>query len=389
MKSALSGARDSFLLVTLDGFSLRRRSDGATDWLDVRLGEKCCALVAFLATMPTPVPRQTICELLWPGGDDGKARNSLRQALFRVRRVLGDRSVLETSQGVVLAPGVVEIDLLRALEGAADAAVAVRLGPALADAFGHTTRPIGRAFDEWRSRVRAQLTRGEFTTVSRGREVDGLVGGVGSLSDGQAGQPAQQRLAQLYRLSSHGIPLTVWVTGRPESALRRAVDGFASECRIQGACIAAVTRRPGAGYARDALERDLAEAIWPLPGAAGIKPEHHLVLNRMTQGFSVDAAVLRAATLDLIAAVAENAPLVITLGNPGRYSLAALSSLVSELAALRYRAVLLVVAEHSGVRPVHPLCIEVPFAGSPLGDVSRLPDVERGKGDGAGVRSQN
>lgn len=385
MTTALSSTRESFLLVTLDGFSLRRRPPGATEWLDVRLGEKCCALVAFLAMRATPVPRQMICDLLWQGPDGGKARNSLRQALFRIRRVLGDRSVLETSQGVMLARGVVEIDLLRALEGTADAAAAAQLGPSLADAFGHTARPIGIAFDEWRSHVRAQLTRGEFMAISRVLEIDGI-GGAGVLSGGQADQPSQQRLAQLYRLSSHGIPVTVWVSGRPESELRRAVNEFASDCRIQGGSVAAVARRPGVGYVRHALERDLAEAIWPLPGAAGIKPDHHLVLDRVTQGFPVDTALLRTATLDLIAAVAENAPLVITLGNPGRYSLGALSSLVSDLAALRDRAVMLVVAEHSGVRPVHSLCIEVPLTGSSLGEMARLPDGERRGPDTLGTR---
>jgi hypothetical protein len=71
------------------------------------------------------------------------------------------------------------------------------------------------------------------------------------LSNGAGSEPpARQRLEQLYRLSSHGIPVTVWATGRPESELRQSVDSFAESCRALGACVAAVHRRPGVGYAR-------------------------------------------------------------------------------------------------------------------------------------------
>jgi hypothetical protein len=216
-------------------------------------------------------------------------------------------------------------------------------------------------FDDWRARVRRQLVQGKHRAVLP-MHLDQTLESARGLSDGAGSEPpARQRLEQLYRLSSHGIPVTVWATGRPESELRQSVDSFAESCRAQGACVAAVHRRPGVGYVRSALERDLAEVLWPLPGAAGIKPEHHAALDRVAKGMSVEHGLLRSATLDLIAAVAENAPLVITMGDPGRYSLGALSTLVTDLAALRDRAVLLLVAEHSGVRPVHSLCIEVPL----------------------------
>jgi hypothetical protein len=366
MTTAPNGVRESFLLVTLDGFSLRRRSpaDGL-EWVDSGLGEKSCVLLAFLAMVHTPVPRQLLCDLLWDTADGGRARNSLRQSLFRIRRVIGDRSIFETTEGVLLARGVVAVDLLRAIEGAAGASALGDTGPQLAEAFGHTTRPIGSVFDDWRARVRRQLSKGEHRAVLP-MHLDETGGAARSvLGASGAEQTARQRLDQLFRLSSHGIPVTVWFTGRPESELRQSVEEFAQACRTQGACVASVHRRPGVGYARSALERDLAEVIWPLPGAAGIKPEHHAALDRVSKGLSVEHGLLRSATLDLIAAVAENAPLLITLGDPGRYSLGALSTLVNDLAALRDRAVMLVVAEHSGVRPVHSLCIEVPLTGAP------------------------
>lgn len=367
MTTAPAGVRESFLLVTLDGFSLRRRSpaDGV-EWVESGLGEKSCVLLAFLAMVHTPVPRQLLCDLLWEGADGVRARNSLRQSLFRIRRVIGDRGIFETAEGVLLARGVIAVDLLRAIEGANGSSALGDMGPQLAKAFGHTSRPIGTVFDDWCGRVRRQLSNGEHRAVLP-MHLDETSGAAHHVfGAAEAEQTARQRLEQLYRLSSHGIPVTVWLTGRPESALRHSVDEFAKAVRTHGACVASVHRRAGVGYARSALERDLAEVIWPLPGAAGIKPEHHAALDRVARGFSVEHGLLRSAVLDLIAAVAENAPLVITMGDPGRYSLGALTSLVSDLAALRDRAVMLLMAEHSGMRPVHSLCIEVPLTGASL-----------------------
>jgi hypothetical protein len=365
MTTAPNGVRESFLLVTLDGFSLRRRSpaDGV-EWVDSGLGEKSCVLLAFLALVHTPVPRHLLCDLLWEEADGGRARNSLRQSLFRIRRVVGERAIFETPEGVLLGRGVIAVDLLRAIEGQNGTVPLAEVSAQLAESFGHTTRPIGTVFEDWRGRVRRQLIQGEHRAVLPMHLDETLASTRGVFSSGGTEPPARQRLEQLYRLSSHGIPVSVWFTGRPESDLRQAVDSFGQACRAQGACVASVHRRPGVGYSRSALERDLAEVIWPLPGAAGIKPEHHLTLDRVMKGMSVEHGILRSAILDLVTAVAENAPLVITMGDPGRYSLGALSSLVSDLAALRDRAVMLLVAEHSGVRPVHSLCIEVPLAGT-------------------------
>jgi len=365
MTNAPNGVRESFLLVTLEGFSLRRRSpaDGV-EWVDSGLGEKSCVLLAFLALVHTPVPRQLLCDLLWHEAEGGRARNSLRQSLFRIRRIIGELAIFETPEGVLLGRGMIAVDLLRAIEGADSAAALAEVGPQLAESFGHTTRPIGSVFDDWRARVRRQLVQGKHRAVLP-MHLDQTLESARGVSHAAGGEPpARQRLEQLYRLSSHGIPVTVWATGRPESELRQSVDSFAESCRALGACVATVHRRPGVGYARSALERDLAEVLWPLPGAAGIKPEHHAALDRVSKGMSVEHGLLRGATLDLIAAVAENAPLVITMGDPGRYSLGALSTLVTDLSALRDRAVLLLVAEHSGVRPVHSLCIEVPLTGA-------------------------
>ncbi len=52
-----------------------------------------------------PTARAQLAGLLWPGGDDAKARANLRQTLARLRRAAGD--VLAEEDGVLrLAPGV-------------------------------------------------------------------------------------------------------------------------------------------------------------------------------------------------------------------------------------------------------------------------------------------
>ncbi len=359
MNNATSAGTAPFLLVTLDGFALRRRDSHSGEYLDARLGEKPSILLAFLALVHAAVPRALLCDLLWTGRDGSRARNSLRQAIFRIRRVLGDHAIAESALGVVLAPGLIEIDLIRALQGA-PAEEREAAGSRLTADFGRVVRPVGRSFNDWRSRVRRQLAKGELhSAMLRGASSTAPEPAESSVGSSSRTELTSHRLAQLFRLSLQGIPLVVWAMGRPEAEVRRGVEEFAASCQAQGASLAAVPRRVGAGYVRFALERELAEVLWPLPGAAGIKPDLHDALVRLQRGIAVESQLLRDAIVDLIAAISENGPLVITLGDPGRYSLGALTALIAELTALRDRPVLLVVAEHSGVRPVHSSCIEV------------------------------
>lgn len=351
--------RDPFLLVTLDGLALRQRVEGSHEWRDTALAEKGCILLAFLALVSAAVPRRLLCDLLWEGAEGEKARNSLRQTIFRIRRVIGVDSIVETPSGLLLAPGVIEVDVVRAMEGLRGTSDSADRARQIAELFGTTLRPAGQSFEDWRARVRRQLSNGDHhvTSAFTAKSEVSAMGGSGQLE-----QSARRRLSQLFRLSQQGIPLTIWATGRPEVELRSAVHEFAAACRDKGAIVAAVSRRAGVGYARFALENELAEVLWPLPGAAGITPDHRDALDALSTGGTVAPGLIREAILDLIAAVAENQPLVMTLGDPGRYSLGALSSLVEDLAGLRDRSVMLVIAEHSGVRPVHTLCIEVPVS---------------------------
>ena len=86
--------------VTLDGLPL---NGFATD--------KVRALLAYLAVeSETPQRREALAAMLWPDRPERVARTNLRQALYRLRRALGDRQatlphLLVTAKDVQLHPG--------------------------------------------------------------------------------------------------------------------------------------------------------------------------------------------------------------------------------------------------------------------------------------------
>lgn len=68
------------------------------------LERKDAALLALLA-LDGPLPRARAAALLWPDADDERARNSLRQRLFRLRRAAG-QDVVVAAAALALASGV-------------------------------------------------------------------------------------------------------------------------------------------------------------------------------------------------------------------------------------------------------------------------------------------
>ena len=75
-----------------------------TDGVLVALERKDAALLALLA-IEGPISRQGAAALLWPDAEPAKARNSLRQRLFRLRRAAG-ADVIEEASALALAAGV-------------------------------------------------------------------------------------------------------------------------------------------------------------------------------------------------------------------------------------------------------------------------------------------
>ncbi|HEX7335587.1 MAG TPA: AAA family ATPase [Gemmatimonadales bacterium] len=71
------------------------------------------ALLAYLATRsPRPLSRNDLADLFWRERDRGRARQSLRQILLELKRIVGAGLVAETER-VVLTPGAVDFDVTR------------------------------------------------------------------------------------------------------------------------------------------------------------------------------------------------------------------------------------------------------------------------------------
>ena len=129
-------APSKFRLSLLGRFELTGR-DGPVELPS----KKLAGLLAYLAcTAPQPQPREKLAALLWGSHFDTQARQNLRQALFRLRRVLGQDVLHSDEEEVSLAPGAIDCDAARleALirEGSRDslaAAANLYKGPPLAD----------------------------------------------------------------------------------------------------------------------------------------------------------------------------------------------------------------------------------------------------------------
>src|SRR5262245_19012814 len=76
--------------------------------------KKLAGLLAFLAcTAPQAQGRDKLMTLLWGSHFDAQARQNLRQALFRLRRVLGEDALISSGESVSLQPGVIACDVPR------------------------------------------------------------------------------------------------------------------------------------------------------------------------------------------------------------------------------------------------------------------------------------
>jgi DNA-binding SARP family transcriptional activator len=106
----------SFQLSLLGRFELR----GPEGPIDVT-SKKLAALLAFLTcTAPQPHSREKLMALLWGSHFNAQARQNLRQALTRLRRVLGEKALISSGESVSLRPGVIACDVARLEASLAD-----------------------------------------------------------------------------------------------------------------------------------------------------------------------------------------------------------------------------------------------------------------------------
>lgn len=163
-----------FRLTTFGELALRR-ADGA---LVVGPARKPLALLALVAAHhPAGIERARAAELLWPEPDPERARHTLAQSLYALRRACG-RAPLVLGEALLrldaasIAADVVEF---RAALADEDAEAALLLQPA--PFLEGLVFPGCVAFDAWASRARA-LARAELVDVARAaaRRVTGASG---------------------------------------------------------------------------------------------------------------------------------------------------------------------------------------------------------------------
>ncbi|MDQ6888265.1 MAG: hypothetical protein M3068_13395, partial [Gemmatimonadota bacterium] len=146
-------------LRTLGGLDLRS-SDGR-DLGAVLAQPKRCALLAYLA-IATPdgfSRRDTVVALFWPGLDSTHARAALRQALYFLRRELGDEAIIARGEDEVGVDGGVircdAVEFARALARADPAAALAEYAGDLLDGFFVTD--AAPELDDWIARERRAL----------------------------------------------------------------------------------------------------------------------------------------------------------------------------------------------------------------------------------------
>jgi DNA-binding SARP family transcriptional activator len=105
----MKGSAPKFRLLLLARFELSG-PDGPVDLPN----RKLAGLLAYLAcTAPVPQSREKLASLLWGSHFETQAQQNLRQALFRLRRVLGADALVSDADQVRIAAGAIDCDVSR------------------------------------------------------------------------------------------------------------------------------------------------------------------------------------------------------------------------------------------------------------------------------------
>ena len=124
----------------------------------IAIGDKPCALLVLLASAGTGgLPRKSCRELLWEGSSESNGSNSLRQAVFRLRRALGPEALEDVGGRLFLRlPLTVDLAEVEALlhEGALQEALERTAGP-----IGESLDLAGSSLRAWVSDLRGRIER--------------------------------------------------------------------------------------------------------------------------------------------------------------------------------------------------------------------------------------
>lgn len=353
-----AAAYPRFTLRTLGPLGLSAQVHPTAPMTPVVLGEKSCAVLAYLWLADRPVPRETLCSLLWSGVSMSDARNNLRQALFRIRRVLGPDAVHEDAQGLSLVAECLDVDLAPWVEAERSGAVA----PVAGQPFAVTRQPMGERFLQWRDAVRRRFGSTSASTATDGAAV-GELGEEGRHPLGQA--QVLESLVNAWQMCLRGVAMSAWLAAGTGTRRQDAVRLVRRALRERGAGVALVSAPARGMRSKASLWASLADALWSKPGAMGVAPEHLRLLEDVAGALSVDVVGARNAVLDLVRAVADERPLAIVIEDGTAYGNAAIESLVRAVATMRGTPVLVVLLAPPMAAPVSPICLALSGFGEP------------------------
>jgi len=133
----------------------------------VNVGTKPTVLLVLLAAAGSHgVSRRTVRDTLWEGFSDANASNSLRQAIFRLRRALGANAIVDLGGRLILRTSI-RVDLLDAEHLLGKGRVAEALEE-LGGPIGLTLDVAGPALQGWIRELRARIEHRLLDALARG-----------------------------------------------------------------------------------------------------------------------------------------------------------------------------------------------------------------------------
>lgn len=216
---------------------------------ELPLGKPLAAL-CYLALEATGVERTDLARILWPGSPDSRARASIRQALWLIRKQTHPDVVVERNGSLALDPALIRTDLDeldRALAAdRLDRAMELWQGGPLRGftipSAKHWQSWAEQVRSRWETRVGAALERRASTATGEERvlwlrhalsirpyRVEGWVGLVHTLVDLRQPDDAAAALAQLRKVADEGDAALLAEAEERLQLLRRAAFGDPSE----------------------------------------------------------------------------------------------------------------------------------------------------------------
>jgi DNA-binding SARP family transcriptional activator/TolB-like protein len=154
-----------FRLLTFGGLSLT--DDGAPVTGAASQRSRLALLAVLAAAGPTGISRDKLLACLWPESDDERARHALKQAVYSLRRDLGNETAITGTATLSLDANVVTSDVREFDDAIAigndTAAVALYAGPFLDGVFVRASPE----FDQWAAAERSRLERSHIDAIGR------------------------------------------------------------------------------------------------------------------------------------------------------------------------------------------------------------------------------